>query len=81
MSFIISLVTTTVVLPARLAFRDSTRYTSQLCTVAAIFVSLLRALAPSPVYDLVQSVDRMSIRSLLARFRNARQPDSTWTIR
>jgi hypothetical protein len=48
--------------------------------VAAIVISLLRALVRDPVFDLVRSVDRMSIRSLLLRFRNALQPDATWTI-
>jgi hypothetical protein len=48
--------------------------------VAAIVMSLLRALVRDPVFDLVRSVDRMSVRSLLMRLRNALQPDATWTI-
>jgi hypothetical protein len=48
--------------------------------VVATVMSLLRALARDPVFDLVRSVDRMSIRSLLVRLRQALQPDATWTI-
>jgi hypothetical protein len=48
--------------------------------VAAILESLLGALAFHPVRDLVRRVDRMSIRSLLTRCRDALQPDSAWTI-
>jgi hypothetical protein len=79
-SFIISHVTTTVVLPARLAPSDSVRLVSPWRALGAILVSLLHALARDPVQDLVRRVDRMSIRWLLTRVRNALQPDSTWTI-
>jgi hypothetical protein len=48
--------------------------------VTAIVMSLLRALARDPVFDLVRRVDRMSIRWLLMRFRETLQPDSAWTI-
>jgi len=48
--------------------------------MAATVMSLLRTLARDPVFDLVRSVDRMSIRSLLMRLREALQPDATWTI-
>jgi hypothetical protein len=48
--------------------------------VAATVMSLLRALVRDPVFDLVRRVDRMSVRSLLMRLRDALQPDATWTI-
>src|SRR4029079_13147001 len=77
---IISHVTTTVVLPARLASCDSARLSSPLRLTAATVRSRLWALARDSVFDLVRSVDRMSIRSLLVRLRQALQPDATWTI-
>jgi hypothetical protein len=48
--------------------------------MAATVMSLLWALVRDPVFGLVRSVDRMSIRSLLVRLREALQPDATWTI-
>jgi hypothetical protein len=48
--------------------------------VAAIFARLLRVLALDPVRDLVRSVDRMPIRSLLQLVVRELQPDFAWTI-
>src|SRR5690348_10704210 len=63
-----------------MAPRDSARHTRAWRLCVAILESLLRALVPAPVQDLVGRVDRTSIRSLLRRFAVWSQPESTWTI-
>ena len=88
-----SIVTTTVVLPARLAPGDSRRLLSMWrASVTSWFLAALRALAFLSVRDLMRSVDRTLGRSLLARSSrrpltevltergSPRQPADAWTI-
>ena len=88
-----SIVTTSVALTAHAAPGDSWRLVSILrALVASVFLAALRTLALLPVRDLVMSVDRTLVRSLLTRIRRmplteawmaycrTRQPDDAWTI-
>ena len=88
-----SIVMTSVALTARVTPGDSWRFVSKLrALVASVFLAVWRALALLPVRDLVTSVDRTLVRSLLARIRRSpltevwtarrrtRQPDNAWTI-
>ena len=73
-------VTSCLVLTSRAMPGDSgLRAGSGRSWTATIFAWLLSVLAIDPVQDLVKSVDRMPIRSLLELGREP-QPDAAWTI-
>jgi hypothetical protein len=63
-----------------LAPGDSARLARRWRWLLAIVVSLVPALVLDPVRNLILSIDRMSIRSLLKRIRRPLQPEPMWTI-
>jgi hypothetical protein len=88
-----SIVQTCIVLPAREVPSDSWRFSSLWrAWLAGLVPALLRAFALLPVRDLMMSVDRTRLRSLLAPYRymarrkamavraTMRQPEQAWTI-